>query len=748
MSRARLIIMNTHDARVYLDTAQKVSRGDDVANAVRRAAGIIASNNTEFVTRQNILQLLIYVLPVTFKVREILPVARILFETDGSVDLEEALNQVELDIADDAAVKSAHDLVAAYVGFPTDDPPLVAFVKAKAIQLSSFYDINELAALFDEDHPALNKWYRSVVGPFTYYWIQWGVLRQGARFNTFVELDASQQLATFVEPLNDNKVVVEPVLWMENVVVPHLGSDPSPLASWMFASTGHLKYLQWYHVLSVLTVHYELAQYKDVLKGYIAAVYYDAVNEGALSPVATTRLYDTIFNTLRAIESTIGSGHVIDTVDYNPSNVTATSLDDFIDHCQLGDLLNPTADAVTTLRETVATCQRLYSLNKLTIAEYLELRYSHAKDFALKEKEVVRMLNGLTLANHQQLLEAAQLFSTTFIAIDDEHAAHVNRLIVERFLFHDLYDTVLEFYTSHKFPLSDDTYFELVHERFWDVFNQASNLNEKLGRLRLAVQCVDLFDAISQLEQLSENNRNTIIKIKHLMKAISTMKNFKIVAEAGTPFTPSQLVGKFTESQQGPLTLITIILELNPKLYFAFEKLYKILVDLLIFADDSGISQGNFYKVKSACIESALIDNNFAFAYKHSEELLDQFDAKGGDLNEVWLTLYQVGKYALPEWGDHSDAQLSVLLKQREILARTLKLLKPNESSIDNSRVILRQWNQAQDEISEWYRLAASNPHPTNDESHYSHTPVEVSEKLSNLFVSGLGWAIGANQSR
>ncbi|KAK7678220.1 hypothetical protein QCA50_018790 [Cerrena zonata] len=632
---------------------------------------------------------------------------------------------------------------------------LYRFTVSKAINLSSYFlDISRFNALFElsKGYPPFEKWYTGIVKPFTYYWSNYGSISgaESIRFNQFVRINSlSGKFDVLISPINEesSNEHLSVNKWMNNVILPlisHYESDFRPLLPWLFDENR-----------------------------------FEAIN---VSSIEMLKIYDYIRDTLNVLSLSLGPGRILTNVDFDPEKLESdcSSLLVFIDqNHELSSLYEPNSDAVTTLQDTLETCEKLYSINKLTIAQFLKLRYSRALDYSSKEKEITIIMHGLNETNYQQLLSSARLFSKAFIAIDPEHESQINRLIVERFLFFNLFDIVEEFYKEDEFKLTADTYFQLANKKFWDSFNQASNLNDKIGKLNLASKCVRIFDLLSSNPELSEENRGSIIKTKHLLKVINNIKNFKIVVERGKHFTPYQLITQFglvdskeTDGKNSPINLITTILENNPKSYLAYEKLYKIFVDFLIFLDDSGsdISMTYLPKIKSACIESALIDTNFDFAYKNSIELLTYYsDKNGNELNSLWLTFYQVGKFISPEWfGDYdtsiNNEKISILTKQREVLALALKLIKPNESSIDNSKLLLTQWENINQEIENWYASlqtrSQSNTHSTtrtdqvkenlgaltNDLiSDATNTTNQASEKLSNLFVSGLGWAIGAN---
>ncbi|RLV89161.1 hypothetical protein JA1_005328 [Spathaspora sp. JA1] len=161
------------------------------------------------------------------------------------------------------------------------------------------------------------------------------------------------------------------------------------------------------------------------------------------------------------------------------------------------------------------------------------------------------------------------------------------------------------------------------------------------------------------------------------------------------------------------LELITIISQQNPKSYISFEKLFQVISDLSIYFQ-SNQQDTYFNKVKIACIESSLIEDNFNYAYTQTMQLFP--------MCKDWIIFYQVGKYISPDW---DTAPLYILIKQREILGLIL------EHFDENFKMVLDQWDRINSQI-EQYQVG-------------QQVSREVGrDVISNLLVSGLGWAIGA----
>lgn len=479
------------------------------------------------------------------------------------------------------------------------------------------------------------------------------------------------------------------------------------------------------------------------------------------------RVYDSIRNCINSIQSNSNGTDDLD-IKVPESFDTPIPLDSFIENSSSSLELLFVPSSSSLLLDILSVCEKLYPTTKISIRDYFQLKYT--LNFDQREKKAMKIMNGLNEANWEIVLNSLEIYSDAFMTLSDPDP-QFSQLIINRFLLVNLFHVVNQLYKSHRLPLDVNTYCRCLLSKFWDLFNNSANLNEKIGKLHSAVQIIPLFDNITSDESLSSEKKTEIIQIKHLLKAISNMKNFKIVVERGVPVTPNQIFKKFTtlsSDTNSPTDLISLILEQNPKSYLAYEKLYRILNDLILatpIMEDTKTpttdrSSNQIARLKSVCIESALIDNNFQFAYSKSIELFEHCSNEE-ILSKTWLTIFQVGKYISPSWYEEESTGISdkieILLKQREILSMLLKIGKG--SSSDNSKLIINQISKLNGEINEWYQDETNSTiQPTHKRENVAfgsianeivhdatNTTHQASEKLSNLFVSGLGWAIGAN---
>lgn len=691
---------------------------------------------------------------------------------------------------------------------------LFQFVQAKTLYLSKYCtDVGDLIPLFEilEGYSPFDKWYQGIIIPFTYYWSNYGSLNNNSLLDLFHFLKAesfNEKLRILIEPLNlpaySEKLSVNN--WISKVIMPlvvYHDYDFKPLLEWLYfrgewnSQEPSKKYKIWNNAIQSIIYFkdyenniLEVSRYKNILKFFLGSCYYYAIfyeTSEKVSSIEMLKIYDSIKDSLDIIQQRVGAANggkvefSIGKIDFESLD-NSSSLDFFLNDSSnpFAELLNPNLTSLEFLQEAIVTCEKLYPTSKFTILEFLKLKYSATSDFTSGEREIAKIMTNLNSNNWSMILSSARLFIDSFIADDKANNDSINRLIVDRFLFNNLFDVVAGFYEDKELPMTVDDFYSIVLKKFWESFNKATNFNSKIGKLHEASQSIELFDKISSDEHLSSSFKNEIIRIKHLFKAVSNLKNFKIVIQKGSPFVPSDLINHFgtvslmdgldlDEQKRSPMALISTILEQNPKSYLAFEKLYKILNDLLIFFNDQH-TEPTFYfnKLKSICIESALVDNNFQFAYRQSNELLDHYSTdQNKNLNDFWLTFYQVGKFISPDWFNESSSsqsdKIDILIKQRDILSKTLKFTKPSDTSIDNSRLILTQWESINSQIEDWYlnllqdyftkgststndavpeRMATLANDIMNDAS---NTTSQASEKLSSLFVSGLGWALGAN---
>lgn len=725
------------DSETFLEIAKRISERGDVSTLLEQA-----NFTNHYTSKTNVLKLILaFTYPNTILAERIVNWVEI---TQGKTEEDVTASSDDDNYIDTAA----DDLLKSIKEFEVTD--LKSFVVAKTLHWSKYTnDLSLILPLFNLAD--LNFWYNGIISPFIYY-SDHGTTDLNFYLNCTEYNDLFNIL---IEPLvkSSNLHIIN---YMNHVILPLIkyhNYNIDPLLAFLFSphpGKPYEKYLLWKEVIhSFALSDFEYGNYQEVIKCFIASVYYYSERESTsgspslyrrdsaslfstlnershqhsyISPISSveiTRIYDLIKSTLKLFDFNESSELNVSSL---PSFLT---FEEFItdENNQLKPYFEPTAENISLLHNITTVCQKLFSTNKLTIYQYLTLKQGSI------DKEIIKCCANLSKGNWLVYTIAIELIISEFGKGDQER---VNELVIERFLFANLFDVVKDFQEKGKFLLNSEKYFNLVLTKFWDSYNSSQNLNDKIGSLKDATDCLALFETLNLLEE----QRNEIVKIKHLLKAVHNLKNYRIVLNK-SQLVPSQILN----FEENPLNLIMSILDQNTKSYLAFDKLYKILNDLSIFF---GSDKEYFNRLKTACIESSLIDGNFAHSYKQASELLKHYNST--DLNDNWLTFYQVGKYR-EEYMD-----LATLNRKSEILAKTLLIMN---SSNENSQTVLQEWKRVQSEIDEAQTRKvieiSSKPEIVTSRRDIIHnvaaTGTQASEKLTNMFATGLGWAIGANKN-
>ncbi|KAG7194189.1 uncharacterized protein KQ657_004899 [Scheffersomyces spartinae] len=812
------------DCKVILAVAQRVAEEVNVGELMRFIERISGHLNYEKTTFPNVLVLLTVLLsPIKVTMSQLAMIIETLLERDNKDNIQEFLELADWAFKEswgddiDLLEKTASDMLVSYslqikelygiemVGTVSVHQILFQFIKAKVDEYGRYGndDVSECEPLFHHlaGYGPFQEWYSGLIKPFEYYWTSYG--RYQEEDNEVLTLDKAIRherdfhylFNALVEPLKNQPKMTSD--WMKKIIIPlvsHYSTQDArrTFIEWIFKdNTANVKPISKLTSMNTIITQLnnnnnslvDVDDFNEILKLYLASIFFDIMQYGdSMSSMDIVNLYDFI---TEALAGFITSQSDIIEPSFEPFQ-DASSFDIFVKLNSRNPLLQPTLVNLRVVQRMFLICSKLYPINKLTIQKYLLYKTDREEEGdkdKTKALQALTIMNTLDSNNAENLLEAFNLFVETFVS-SRSAKQDLCKLVVERFLYENLFDFLEKDITAASyFQLDTDDYYELVNDKFWYSFNSAVNLNEKKGKLYEANECLLLFDRLSNRSDLSAANKNQIMKVKHLMKAVALMKNFKIMVSMNVPITPSLVVSNFGGgtgdfSHNTPVDLVSLILEYNPKSYLAFEKLYKIVNYLVIFfatTTDEGSATYYFNKVKSACIESALIDDNFNYAYKQCLILFSHYQKDQQNLNDIWLTFYQVGKYISPRWFEddvdqHSTTvemeKLSVWKKQREVLSKALKFMQPSESSMDNSRVILSQWRRVNDQIEESYanylyldQITAMEVNQRNLSKQLntianefigeaSNSTSQAGEKISNLLVSGLGWAIGANRSK
>ncbi|OBA19486.1 hypothetical protein METBIDRAFT_45887 [Metschnikowia bicuspidata var. bicuspidata NRRL YB-4993] len=789
------------------------------------------SPKTSFTTSENLLRLLLTCpSPISADIDEISDLAGTLIHAEQNIDLSEPdliedMESLSLWITkefeilaaenEDAIVQTAKDLVvflatkSHLLSFTMDrnltDPSrsLFDFVKAKCLQMAQYYeDVISVAESFKslQNHGPFEAWYHGIIQPYSYFHHNYAALANtGTPEITYLSLETYSDMFGFlVTPLEHREDVLmsklSPRAYFSNVILPlavYYDNDLSLISEWLsqnYSSCDTLSEFElWDEILRTTLSfrNYEgesftKASYDKTLRLYVYACFYFGIcTSEHLTPYARTKIQMQIKDTLVYLVEMLGGTNIPSSLDQAPLDFPdfksledfAASPPEFVRKIVEGDL----NECLSYGLQVFSTCCSLHTLNQLTVKRFFFLKSQAASETKWFHKEVMQIFSGADSLNYDQIMNTLDVFSESFLSQSIDTLKELDRLVFENFVQTENFENALEYLNalSTERKLHTDVAFLIVNRKFWELYENASNLDDRIGRLKIATRCLGILENFSTQKDLSEANRATVVKIKHLLKAIHSLKNFKLVIVRNQPVTPKQILDTVlssnTEEKYPQFAIISMVLEQNPKSYLAHERLYKIVNDLAIYAD-LDVSVVSFPRIQSACVESALIDGNFDFAYKQAKALVTFYvDSKNTkNLCDIWLTFYQVGKYISPDWfGDYDakiqEERIKVLIEQREILSLAIKYTKPSEFTTDNSRLLVGQFRHVNMEIKKWHEEAdlhrseevrdafQSTQKQIQDNlsdllNEASHSQKQASEKISNLFVSGLGWAIGAKR--
>lgn len=661
-------------------------------------------------------------------------------------DVEEFANWVKTKCEDDGdSIDSIMTAISQFSDqYPMGDDLMFSILKTRLVINSKYLDDIELKNIGIVNSSEFHQWFKGFYQPFKYYWDNYGKLTLSIKYHEILGQDYFQHLITPVGSLGSDNLALPN--WLNKVIIPicKYTHDFSLLEQWCFNEENlQLKnYEVWFTTIkSLVDKEVPMEDFQGFIQKFIAFCYYDKEVENSIEMI---KKFDYIKDTLVLLipivpkSSTVKEGEI----QYDEQE-DFQDFEQFMKETSLKPLIGVTKDCLINLSEMIESCLKLYPINQLTIPKFLKLKYGKCQSEDFK-REVSIILVGITSNNAATLITSLELFKDIFVEDDTE----INELMVERFLFNNLFDLVED-------QVSDSSLRKLLTKKFWDSINYSTSLDDT--RLTYAEKCVDMMGSKDQTEE----DKQEITRFRSSLKMFNLIKNFKISLNK-QPITPSDILKKFSKiphsdlqielESSSPMGLITTILEQNPKSYRAFEKLFKILNHFLIFLDVEINSNYYFKRLISACIESSLIDFNFNFAYSKSIELFNNYT----DLNDLWLVFYQIGNYQTPDWFDNPTNNLPILIKKSFVLSNYLTAINKSLTSVDNSRIIVELWNKINKEIEEITNndtlqeeesdISTVNSITNSISRNLSPMSEKPGEKLSNLFVSGLGWAIGANK--
>ncbi|CAN6603719.1 hypothetical protein TRVA0_002S03092 [Trichomonascus vanleenenianus] len=288
---------------------------------------------------------------------------------------------------------------------------------------------------------------------------------------------------------------------------------------------------------------------------------------------------------------------------------------------------------------------------------------------------------------------------------------------------------------NFEIPPSSD-YEEIVLDEFNEFFDKATNGNKARGSMKHAQQCLDL---------LSEPLSAKAEQARALLEATDNLSRFSLTLTPGVPLKPADI-----KLHGDPLDIVHRVLEMNPAGYKQLNELVEIAQQL--FFGLTGDYEPSYttvdtveIKVRAMCAESALVNDDFATAYKYCMPAL----ATLKNSQVAWTACYQVGRYISPTWTSISS---KVLSDKSLILTHTLDICpKENITGVLSAwRNVEAQLSESTDRRTEKQEIKRLSPSPGSAGSKESSPPINQQrrrDQISNLLVSGLGWAIGANST-
>lgn len=327
-----------------------------------------------------------------------------------------------------------------------------------------------------------------------------------------------------------------------------------------------------------------------------------------------------------------------------------------------------------------------------------------------------------------------------------------------------------------QFQVAKDTYIttglvpsdvveESIINQFYAFYDMASNGNFTRGSMKSAKQVL----ALASKDTL----KNKDYKVAEaLLESTNALSHYSLTLKPGVITKPVDI------RHHDVLELINRVLEMNPDGYKECEKLTKITQQLLLGTDQAdkySITEIKAHIYSMACT-AALVHDDFLAAYTLC---LDQLDPLGQD-DLTWVACFQAGKYVSPNWNmeEFSPGILDIVEKKLAVLSTSLAKCPQEHLS-----AVLMTWRDAEYTLTTLWEQAAQYE-PASDStfgdalgqtssffnaSQLSNTlsssaaaikdrgfglpqlpkfePGERKrDQLSNMLVSGLGWAIGAPQ--
>ncbi|KAG5360305.1 hypothetical protein CJU89_3367 [Yarrowia sp. B02] len=255
-----------------------------------------------------------------------------------------------------------------------------------------------------------------------------------------------------------------------------------------------------------------------------------------------------------------------------------------------------------------------------------------------------------------------------------------------------------------------------IQAQFCTFYDAATNGNHGRGSMKSARLVLGLAD--------SKTLQKHEFKVaQSLLEATNTLSNYSLTLKPGTLTRPVDI------RNHDALQVMDRVLELNSDAYKNCPKLIKVTRQLLDGLDKSeAVSDAEIEsRIYTQAVTAALIHDDFDTAQKLCAAH-----------NLPWTAYFQVGKYISPS----RDMDELVALKL-ETLSTALAKCPPEHLS-----AVLHAWRDVEEMMVTLPESRESVVQPSVILADVSREAGRKRDQLSSMLVSGLGWAIGANQDK
>jgi hypothetical protein len=422
-----------------------------------------------------------------------------------------------------------------------------------------------------------------------------------------------------------------------------------------------------------------------------------------------------VWATMESITADLCDGRKLNETHYNFANEPPG---EFTYKALMGSwLTDPTKEALSLLQTLIAACKIFATATPISLQNAVRLRFGPVEH---QEGTLISYLEACGQSGSWGALYKNVFFLQETI-LSRVSRDWLENIFIHRALRASQFSLVAREFAKH--PLLE----KQVLTAFYEFYDSASNGNQTRGSMR---------NAANVLALVAPSTSDGVLAARKLLAATHDLSDFTLAFQPGIPARPVEI------KEYPPLDIIRRVLELNPKAYNQHLRLVGIAQDLVegTKSEFEGTKNDFEVQIRAMCSQAALVDDNFQAAYSLCVPALTSVHNSAS----AWEACLQVGKYVTSQWDDVPP--LAILSKQVNILALTLKIC-PKENITDV--------------LTAWHRLEKFNcpfeaeskdvsPRPQSQRSNQSipaasHHGQRKRDQISNMLVSGLGWAIGAN---